>query len=166
MALVSTGFQLEVSLLDSGNDVTRKTYQLRGADFAAATANAATMIGALSAASDAKLIGYRVAEVFAEDAIAAFADDKVRNSNQAVITVTIANNPLKKGTIVVPAPKNALFTSVSGEGSDVIQANAALVTGLVGQFKATGSVFISDGEDVDDVPNIRGVRRTVYRRLA
>lgn len=166
MAIVSVGYQVEVSFLDSGNDVSKKTYQLRGATIADALTNAATFVGALGAASDAKIIGYRVAEVFAEDALTAFANDTVRNSIQAVITADIAGNPLKKGTIVVPAPKNALFTSVSGEGSDVILANAALVTGLVNQFKATGTVFISDGEDVDDVPNIRGVRRSVYRRMA
>lgn len=166
MALTAVGFEVEVSLLDSGNDVTKKTYQLRGATIADAVTNAGTFVAALVATSDAKVASYRVAQVWAEDALTAFANDTVRNSNQAVITVSIADNPLKKATIVIPAPKNAVFTAASGEGSDIVLPTAAIVLGLVDQFKSTGSVFISDGEDVDAVPNIKGVRRTVYRRLA
>lgn len=167
MALILTEFVLEVSLLDSGNDVTRKSYQLRGATYADAATAASEFIPVLAAATDAKIIGYRISEVYAEDNLSPFANDTVRNSVQAVITVTVANNPLKKATIVVPAPKNAMFQSTSGEGSDLVLATSGLVTGLVNEFKATGSVFISDREDVDAAaPNIKGIRRTVYRRLA
>lgn len=166
MAFVSTGFKVEVSFLDSGQEVTKKTYGLRGATIADAVANASAFVPVLAAASNAKVASYRVVQEFAEDALTAFTDDTVKNSNQAVITVSIADNPLKKATIVVPAPKNALFQAVTGEGSDQISSVAALVTGLVDQFKATGTVYISDGETVDAVPNIKGIRRTVYRRLA
>lgn len=166
MALTHQKFVLEVTFRDSGDDLTMKSYELRGADLAAATANAATLLGALVAASDSKVSSYRIADVFAEDAWAAYAGDTVRNSVQAVITVDIADAPNKKATIVVPGPKNALFTAVTGAGSDVVSPVAALVTGLVDQFKAAGTAYISDGESVDAVPNIKGIRRTVFRRLA
>lgn len=166
MALNHEKFEVTITFRDSGLDITRKTYELRGATMADALANAAAFVPVIAAASDAAVDGYQVSEVFAESAPAAIADDTVRNSNQAVISVQLATSPLKRGTIVVPAPKNALFTAVTGVGSDVIANNAALVTGLVSEFNSTGNVYISDGEDVSATPNISGYRRTVYRKLA
>lgn len=166
MALVHDKFLLVVMLRDSGNDLTKKTYQVRGATLADAATNAAAFVPVLAAATRSAVDGYHLIEVFREDAPAAIADDTVRNSNQAVISVALATSPLKRASIVVPAPENAMFTSVTGEGSDVILNNAALVTGLVEEFKAAGNVYISDGEDVAAVPNISGYRRTVARKLA
>lgn len=166
MALSHQKFMLSVTFRDSGDDEFTRTFELRGADYAAAAANAATVLGAFVAASDSKVASYAISDVFAEDAWAAYAGDTVRNSVQAVLTVDIAGSPNKKATIVIPAPKNAVFTAVTGAGSDVVSPVAALVTGVVNCFKAAGQAFISDGEDVADTPNTRGIRRTVYRRLA
>lgn len=166
MALAHQKFEVTVTFRDSGVDPTNKTYELRGANMTEALANAAAFVPVIAAASDAAVDGYRVSEVFAESAPAAIAGDTVRNSNQAVISVQLSTSPLKRGTIVVPAPKNALFTAVTGVGSDVVANNAALVTGLVDEFKSTGNVFLSDGESASDTPNISGYRRSVYRKLA
>lgn len=166
MALVHDRFQLTVMLRDSGNDLTKKTFEVRGATLADAAANAAAFVPVFAAATRAAVDGYHLTEVFREDAPQAIADDTVRNSNQAVISVTLATSPLKRGTIVVPAPENAMFAAVTGEGSDVILNNAALVTALVDEFKATGNVMLSDGESAAAVPNITGYRRSVSRKLA
>lgn len=166
MAFVHDKYEVEIAFRDSGNDVTKKTYQLRGATLADAVANAAAFVPVIAAASDAAVDGYRVTQVFRENAPATLAGDTIRNSNQAVVTVTLATSPLKKATIVIPAPKNAVFSTTTGEGSDIVLATSSLVTGLVDEFKATGDVFISDGEDVAATPNIHGIRRTVFRRLA
>lgn len=166
MALGHQKYLVVILFRDSGNDVMKKTIEIAGATLADAAANAAAHVPVWAAATRAAIDGYHLIDVFSEDAPAAIADDTVRNTNQAVISVTLATSPLKKGTIVVPAPENALFSTVTGEGSDVILANAALVTGLVDEFKAAGNALLSDGENVAATPNISGYRRSVARKLA
>lgn len=166
MALTAVGFELSVSLVDTGGEVSNKTYGVRGADYTEALANAAAFLVDLAAASLCVVTGYHLSTVFAEDAITLPTSAGARNSMQAVITVDIADNPLKHATIVIPGPVANVFVSTSGPNSDIVNAVHAIVTALVDNFKAAGSVFISDGEDVDVNPNIHGIRRTVFRRLA
>lgn len=166
MALVSQKFEVEITLRDSGLDTTKKVYQLRGANITEALANAAAFVAVFATVTQAAIDGYRVSQVFAEDAPAAIANDTIRNSNQAVISAQLSSSPLKRATVVVPAPVNALFTAVTGIGSDVVDNNAALVLGLMGEFQAAGNVYLSDGETVSATPNIAGYRRTVYRKLS
>lgn len=165
MTLVSQKFEVTITLRDSGLDETNKTYQLRAADMASALTAAADFVAVFKTVTQAKVDGYRVSQVFAEDAPENIAGDTVRNSVQAVITVSLATSPLKRGTITIPAPVNALFSATSGAGSDTIDNSAALVLGIVGEFQAAGNVYLSDGEAAAAIPNIKGGRRTVYRKL-
>lgn len=166
MALVHDKFLCTILFRDSGVDITKKTVEIRGATLAEAAANAAAHVPVWAAASQAAVDGYHLTEVFREDAPQVIAGDTVRNTVQAVVTVTLATSPLKKGTIVIPAPENACFAGVTGEDSDKVLSTAALVTGLVDEFKATGNAFLSDGEDAAATPNISGYRRTLSRKLA
>jgi hypothetical protein len=166
MAFVSDGFRLSVTLVDTGNDKSVKGYDLRAADMDEAIANAALFMTDLAAATLCAISGYSIAEVYTQDALTAPTSAGARNSMQAVITADIADNPLKHGTIVIPGPVADVFVAASGSNSDVVNAAHAVVTNLVDNFKALGTVFVSDGEDIDVNPNIKGVRRTVFRRLA
>lgn len=167
MALTFTAWKLTVSFIDKGGDITTKTYQIRGADYDEASTNAIALITDLTAASLSAITGYNLGGEFAQDALALPTLDGARNSMQAVITVDIADNPLKHGTITIPAPVSAVFVATSGPNSDVVDGTASVVTNLVDNFKAAGTAYISDGEDVDTTsPNIKGVRRTLFRRLA
>lgn len=166
MALTATGFELTVSLIDTGGEIANKTYGVRGADYDEATTNAAAFLTDLAAASLCVVTGYRLSTVFANDALVLPTSPAARNSMQALITVDIADNPLKHATIVIPGPVADVFVATSGPNSDVVDATQGEVTDLVDNFKAAGTVFISDGEDVDVNPNIHGIRRTVFRRLA
>lgn len=167
MARTFVGWKATVSFIDKGSDITKKTYDIRGADFDEASTNTIALVTDLAAASSCAISGYEVGGVFAEDALALPTLDSARNSMQAVITVDIADNPLKHGTITIPGPVSAVFVATSGANSDVVNAAAGVVTDLVDNFKAAGTAYISDGEDVDTTsPNIKGIRRTVFRRLA
>lgn len=166
MALVSQKFIASYTFRDSGGDDTVKTYVLQAADMTAALASAASLLAILKSVTNSKIDGYSVTQQFAEETPEAIADDTVRNSVQAVISVTLDGKPLDRGTITVPGPKNALFTAVTGAGSDVVNATATLVTNLVGAFKPGELAYLSDGENAADVPNTIGYRRTVYRKLA
>lgn len=166
MALVHERFVLAVTWQDSGNDQMKQSYELQGADIAAATTNAAALIAVLAAASDAKIVGYAIQDVFAENAFAPFVGDTVKVAVQADISVLLDGYANKRASIVIPAPKNAVFQATTGEGSDIVSATSGLVTGIVNQFKDAAAALLSDGEKVADNPFIKGVRRTVRRRLA
>ena len=166
MAFVSEKFFVSMTLRDSGVDTTIKTYQLQSADLAAALTDAAAFVAVFKTLTDAKVDGYSVTQAFAEDTKEAIANDTIRNSMQAVISVVLATSPTKRGKIVIPAPKSALFTATTGAGSDVVNNLATLVLNCVEEFKSGGDVYLSDGEMAAAIPDIIGHRRTVYRKLA
>lgn len=167
MALVAGAWVMSYSLLDSGNDVTTQTRRLQAANAADAATAAAAYITALKLVTDSKVVDYTVGQQYIENALVGFDDATVRNSMQAVLTASILDQPLKKATVNIPAPKIGLFTAVTGEGSDVVDTSAGgLAQTFLEQFWDGGSVFISDGEKLDPVTNLKGARVSKYRRLA
>lgn len=167
MALVAGAWFMSYELLDSGNDVTSVTRRLQATTAAEAATAAAAHMTALATVTNAKVVSYSVGQKYVENALTGFSDDTVRNSIQAVITASIEDQPLKKATISIPAPKNACFTAVTGEGSDVVDVGlTSVVTTFLEEFKDGGNVFISDGEKLDIITNAKGVRVSKYRRLA
>lgn len=167
MAFVGGQFLVTLTFRDSGNDLTNKTIQIQAADMTAALADAATIAGLYAAVSDASIDKYAVTQVFTENAPEVFTDATVRNSNQAVLTVSLASDVNKKATIVIPAPTPDVFTAATGEGSDIVDITNTDVIALIEAYQVAGEAYLSDGENVHaTTPNLRGIRRTVYRRLA
>jgi len=167
MALVAGAWFLNYELLDSGNDVTSVTRRLQATDAASAATAAAAHITAVQTVTDAKVVSYSVGQKYVENALTGFSDATVRNSIQAVITASILDQPLKKATVSIPAPKIECFTALTGEGSDVVDASpASIVSDFLAEFKTGGNVYISDGERLDDISNAKGIRVSKYRRLA
>lgn len=166
MALTHEKFQLSVTWQDSGNDQMKQSYELQGATLADAVTSAGALIPVLVAASDAKIVAYSISDVFAEDAFAPFVGDTVKVAIQADISVLLDGYANKRASIVIPAPKTAIFQATTGEGSDIVSATSGLTTGVVNQFKTGAAARLSDGEVVAADAFIKGVRRTVRRRMA
>lgn len=167
MALVAGAWIMSYSLLDSGNDVTTQTRRLQAVDAASASASALAFITALKLVTDAKVVDYSVGQQYVENALVGFDDATVRNSIQAVLTASILDQPLKKATVNIPAPKIGLFTAITGEGSDVVNTAAGgLAQTFLEEFWSGGSVYLSDGENLDPITNLKGIRVSKYRRLA
>jgi hypothetical protein len=166
MAFIHDHYAGEVTLRDSGNDGTRMTFELRGATYADASTNMTALVASLAAVTDAAIDGYRVYEVFIQDTPEVIADATVRNSVQALVTVTLSSSPLDHATLAIPAPNIGIFTAATGENSDICDPNDAALVAYVEEFQLGGSAFISDGQNVAVAPDIKGVRRTLKRRLA
>lgn len=159
MALVSNGFVGYVTLIDSGGDSSTLSYQLVAADAAAAATAMGTILTALGAVTDAAVKSYSVAEVFVENALT-FPLAGTHVENRAVVTVQIDGEPLKKSTVVIPAPDVGIFVASVGPNSNVVDiADAALVS-YIDIWRTTGALAkLSDGETVQDVDGIiKGVR--------
>lgn len=170
MALVTDHWELIVGLLDNGNKPTTKTYELRaaGADAAAiaadAAANAAAMVGDLSGVTELEITGYRVSQVFIEDAVVVPTALNAQKEMLARVSVQLDTSPLKKATHDIPGPKDTLFIGLVGtDGYDIVDTADALLVAYFEEFESTGSVTISDGEDLHPTAGIiRGKR--VHRR--
>ena len=161
MAITSDGFELSVSLVDSGGDQSTLRYQLVAADMTAALAAAATILSRLDTVTDAVVKGYFVGERYTEDALS-LPGSGVQVEQRATVICQIDSDPLKKVAINIPAPADGLFVGGPGTGDgyntiDTTDAGLALYTDI---WAVSGAIAtISDGEYLSDAPILRG-RRT------
>ena len=147
MALVSDGYELSISLLDTQGDTSTLRYRLRATTAADAATDAGTIITALSAITLSDVISYRLTEVFLEDNFTTFpvgAD----NDQRVALTVQLAGLGQKKASLEVPAPNPAIFVATSGPGANEADTTDVDLLAYIALFTATGEATISDGEDV------------------
>lgn len=163
MALVSTGFVLEVSLVDYGNNTTSKTYQMTAADYDTAITDVAIVMPALINMTDAVIASYSVKEVYQQDALAL---PSVVNpvSVKASMTAYINDAGSKKGDFDVPSPRIGIFQTAVGSGADIVDGSDAAVIAYYELFQTGGQLLFSDGEVMGGF--IGGVRTSQTRRLA
>lgn len=152
MAWIAEGYQTVVVIGASNGktinyilkyDATVTSEALAETTFAAwATAYAVVAAGALKR----KTHGH----VFYNDAYALpAAVDGAEFGEHAVITTTIEGIPTKNAVINLPMPRPApgvVYLSDSGEQEDIVDTNSADLLAYLALFKATGNIFISDGE--------------------
>lgn len=152
MALVTAGFELSVVIIDNGANTSTLRYDLDAVDHATATTDAATILGELNAMTAGVVKGYSIVERYIEDALVLPASG-VEVEERAIITVQLNSSPLKKATLVIPAPETSIFVSTSGPQANVVDVANASVIDYVGLFTVTGGVAtVSDGEKVKDSP--------------
>lgn len=146
MALTADGFDLNVNLVDSGGNQTTRTYNLDSADAAEAATDAAAVMAALEAVTDAVIAGYGIVERYVESALVYPTDAEIENN--ARITAKIVGRPNRSATIDIPAPNIGIFTGTSGPSRNVVDlADTALQT-FLGLFDGSGPVTVSDGESI------------------
>lgn len=167
MAFVQTGWQATFQIIDKGSNVSSRTVEIRGADYDAALANAQAYRVALQNVMASVIMGFHIGAIYADDALVLPTGDTAINSMQALLSGLIAGDPLKRASWTIPGPLPLVFNSTTaGENYDIVNPANAFVLALTNQYKAAGSAYISDGEDLDDAPDVRGARRTVKRRMA
>lgn len=156
MALVASGFNLAVTLLDTAGDTTILNFPLTSADNAAAVTAGGLIMASIIALSDAVISGYSIAERFLEDSLTYPADAEVED--EAFFTGKIIGFPNKSGSFRIPAPKDNIFVSPTGPGHNLVNmAWPALATYLT-YFDGSGPVTVSDGESLV-TSSVTGKRR-------
>lgn len=161
MALVSDGFRLTVTLVDTGANTTSKTFDLTAADYATALADSAAIMASLNGVTDALVKGYSIAERYIENTPGLPLAAEI--SDRASVLVQLASNPFKKETIEIPAPIAGMFQGASGDAWNLVNvANAALGTFLA-HFALGAEATISDGETIE-TPALKGKRIHVASR--
>jgi len=141
----ATPFFMTVLLVDNGNNKTLKTYDLQGADLAAATANAGIVLTALAAVSDAAIKGYNIGSRFVNDAFV-FPASGVHIEDVALLTLSLTGDPTKYATTAIPAPKSTMFQGTSGAAANNVKADKAEIIAYWELFKSASEAYLSDGE--------------------
>lgn len=150
MALVSDGFYLTVTLMDSGLNTSTLNFDLVAADHATAVTDSATVIAALSAVTQAEIKAYSISNRFYEDNISVPIAG-IQIENQALVVVQLASSPLKKASIRIPAPSPDIFLALTGEGSNTVDVLNAELVDYVDIWQETGGIAtLSDGEAIND----------------
>ena len=143
MALVSAGWELSVTLVDSGNDTSTKRYALQSATAAAAATDAATIIAALDAISTATIRSYSLGEKFEEDAFTFPTLTEIENQAEIVVRLATLN---KFATLYIPAPSASIFVAGSGDGFNIVDGTDTLVGNYLALFNSGAEAYLSDGE--------------------
>jgi hypothetical protein len=162
MALTQQGYELLVDFADNGGKpYARRTYPLVATDITTIPAIITSMLATISAATDAVIASYRLAQVFVEDALV-LPTAGVQNENQAIISAPILGRPNKSGTITIPAAKIGCFVSTSGKGANVVNTGAGVAQNYARMFDSAhgDEAYLSDGEFIDS-SQMAGKRRHV-----
>lgn len=156
MALVSGGFELVVSLIDNGGNVSNKVYNLDSADAAAAASDAGTVLTALQGVTQAVVKSYRVSQVFVEDNLVLPAG-MVQVENIAEIVMQLTSSPLKKVAHAIPAPNPAIFVGTQGPSANIVDTDNTALVDYASIWLVSGPATISDGEKIE-LPILSGKR--------
>lgn len=165
MAIVEAGWEASFDLLDGFGKLGTKTVRLRADDAAEAEVAAANYLASLLAVTDCILAGYRISQIFTENAMGALPAVTVMHNITASITAAILDLPFKFATAAIPGPKITVFNGTSGRNANIVNVGAAIVTAFLTEYTEAGSAYISDGESLDPVFNASGERVSKYRRL-
>jgi len=147
MAITSDGWKGTVTLVDNGADVSTLRYDLVAADAADAAAAMADVIAALDAVTDAVIGSWSVGEHYSEKSLSLPANG-VQVQNQAIVSVQIYGNPVKRAQFRIPAPVVGIFGGSSGEAADTIDPGDADLQTYGALFGNGGVATISDGETI------------------
>lgn len=163
MAFVVQAFFLSVTLMDYGENETHKRWRMTAGTAAQAVTDAAAVVAALEAVSDAEVTGYVIEQAYVEDA---FALPTVVNPVSVVASITslIEGAGSKKANISIPSPNIGIFQGATGDAADLVDGTDTALQTYLALFQDTGELLISDGETMGDF--LRGIRVTQKRRLS
>lgn len=161
MALVAAGFDLNVTLIDNGENTATLTYHLVAADAAAAATAADTILDLITPVTQAVVKTYSISQRFIEDDLA-LPVSGVQVENRASIVTRLDGSAVDKHTVVIPAAAPGLFTSLSGEGANIIDVLDTDLVAYIDIWRVTGALAsLSDGEFLQDGLNaiVKGTRK-------
>lgn len=141
-----SGYFLTMTVQDRNLDTSTLTYELRGADEAAALTEVSTILAAFDAVSQAVVIGYNVQKRFWNDSIGIPAAGEVQV--KARVSYQLKDSP-EKETFDIPAPKETIFYALTGKLNKVLDVSNAAVIAYADLFRSAGVAFISDGESLE-----------------
>lgn len=164
MAWVDQKFSLSVTIMDSGRNISKLSYELTAADNATALTDALVIIGYLEAVCAGATLSYAISQLFTNDTVVVPADSRVQVETKALIIAQDSVNAVKKHTIRIPAPEIDVFLTETGDGQNIVDLEHTDVQDYVNLFSTAGEAYISDGERTADDGWVSGRRVTAKSR--
>ena len=164
MTFTSRRFEMECTVVDAGNNISKVRFGVTGADIDAAETSALAILTDFIALTKAYVESYRVTEVFTNDTSRGTPAASVV-SEKALLSLQL-DTPGKKAIMYIPAPIDAIFGAAGTDDYDKVNTGNALVLAFVNDFTTGGQGTVSDGEVVVNNGILRGDRVTRTRNLA
>jgi|GEM_PF-6180509 len=140
MDFISRGFELSVSLIDTGGKTTSKSYNLRATDYEDVQRDSDTIINKLDEVTDAIIVSYKISEVFYRRE-SQYPEGYVRNTSRAQINCT-ASPSNKKISLEIPAPKAELYLGQHGASARIIDITNEKLIAYTDIFREDGLAFL------------------------
>ena len=151
MALVFQKYRLTVTFIDTAGEKVKRSLILTAANDTVATSDSVGIVNAYAAVTDAKIAGYEITKIFAENALVlpAAADNK----EVCVVNAPIAGRPNKRGWYSFPAPKDTMFYGLTGNDANIAKMSQPNMLVLLKVFASVanggwGTGLLSDGETI------------------
>lgn len=161
MAFAHQIFYGTVEVVDQGMNVTVLTFELQGANIAAAGTNLATIVTNLAAVTDGWIRSYQLHDKYVTDVLFTAAEPHGEISTKALITVQLTTAG-KTASLAIPAPQDAIFVAASGEGYNQVDPTVTAVSDYLNMYNSGSQAKISDGEFTVLGPFIKG--RRIHRK--
>jgi hypothetical protein len=161
MALILKGWELSVSLADRGGGISKKHYNLRVTNAAAAAIDASVIVAALDAVTNSTISGYRVIEVFYESDFD-YPESDLRNEFKVSLTFR-AGVGRKDVNEQIPSPIAAVFLGATGPRTKLVNLRCPELIEYAAIFGKDGQAYISKHKE--DATLLRGkriVRKKTY----
>jgi len=152
MALTAGGFELKVSVVDNGGNISTLTYEMTAADHATALTDAVLITAALAAVTNSVIAAYAIRTLFIEDSFV-YPAAGTENEDKASITVLLEGLGAKKANFKIPAPVIGIFQDIVGPGANVVDTKDTDLITYSNLFESGGEATISDGEVSDQMLN-------------
>ncbi len=155
MALISTGYAMSLTVVDSGNNRSSLQFTMDSAnvvDFPGALVAAVELIADFQAISGAVVAAYNVFETFRENTLVLPANEEVED--KASLAFSMDNG--KTGNLRVPAPLIGIFQGTTTELRNQVDIQDGLVVAYSDNFRAAGNFLVSETNKL--VQLVRGKR--------
>jgi hypothetical protein len=143
MALVSSGFNVTITLVDSGGNKSTLKFATNPAvvtDYATATTAATNLLADLQAITGALVGAYSINSTFRENNPILPADEEIED--KASMSFSMDNG--KTGNLRVPAPVPGIFQGTTTELRNQLDISNGLVTAYFANFQAGGEFLVSE----------------------
>lgn len=159
MAIITTGFEVTITLQDNGKGKSTLRYVCDPAvvtNFTEAQAARDAAVAALADVTQGVIVATSLSELQEEDAIV-YPASNVEIENKGSITVQLFGTS-RKGNITLPTISPAMFIGTSGEAADQIDVTNAFLEAYADLFRhTTGEFFIARDQKIADSPNGNGI---------
>jgi len=154
MAFSSGKFVTTFTLIGTGGRTVIREYENYDTDYGFATAAAVAMAVRLNNCSNLKIASYSLSFVKVEQSLVL--PTNAYPEEQLLINAPIKGKGGKRAQIKIPAPKDVLFQSTTGQGHNLMNAGNATLLDFLLMFDQA-YFKLSDGEQIDR-NDLRGKR--------